>query len=455
MNSAEPSSSPDASDPPVRPDLAPLPPGRFGLPVLGETLALLRSPVRFHEERSRRYGEVYRSHVFGSKTVFISDPEANQWLFAGEGKSVQSMWPYSTRRLFGPLCVSLLQGAEHLERRRLLAPFFSYAAMRGFVPTIEAIARRHFDRWVDQGGVLTVWPAMRVLAFEIAVTLIFGQDGVDIPYLTERFQTWTAGLFSAFPVGLPFTPFGRALKAREELLAYIDARVTARQQCAEQPHDVLGALLSARDDAGRPLSREAIDEEILVLLFAGHDTTVTATSNLLLQLAQHPEVLQAGRAQLDAAPEGPLTLDGLKAIPFLFQAINEGMRCAPPVGGVFRKTTQDVVFQGYRIPKGWSVSVNIRATHYGKNWAAPERFDPSRFGAEGKVRQGAFIPFSGGVRICVGQHFAMVEMSVMLALLLRGYAWALEPGQDLTYDLVPFPRPKSGIRLRFTRRAGA
>ncbi|HLL01830.1 MAG TPA: cytochrome P450 [Myxococcaceae bacterium] len=447
---------PQAETSPEVPSHLPLPPGKTGLPLLGETLEFLRNSSAFVQSRRAQYGEVFRTHLLGAPTAYLLGPEANQWIFSGEGKYLKSRWTPSVRKLMGANCVSLLEGAEHLERRRLLAPHFNYAAMRQFIPTLEALATRHFERWAARPGDFTLWPAMRELVFEFVLSLIFGQDTVDAPLLLHHFELWTAGLFSPVPVGLPFTTFGRALASKQVMLDYLHRVVAERQQRAEQPPDLLGSLLNTRDEAGQPLSREVIVEELLLLLFAGHDTTVTATSNLMLLLAQHPQVLERGR-QAAASLERPLTLESLRAAPLLTQLINEGMRRVPPIGGAFRTTTRDVEYKGYRIPKGWMVSVSIRGAHLGPEWSSPEHFEPERFEPErGEQRKpGTFIPFGGGPRICLGQHFAMAEMGVMLALLLKDYAWELTPGQNLEYTFIPFPRPRSGIQLTFRRVAPA
>ncbi|HYO66548.1 MAG TPA: cytochrome P450, partial [Archangium sp.] len=360
-------------NPNASPEQFPLPPGRSGLPVLGETLSFLRSSRAFTEARRRQYGNVFRTQLFGSPAVLLLGPEAVQWIFAGEGKYLKNRWTPGVRRLLGAQCLSLIEGSEHLERRRLLAPHFSYAAMRQFVPAIEAIARRHFERWAALPGDFTLWSAMRELAFEIALTLIFGQDTVDTPLLLHHFQRWTKGLFSAVTLDLPFTTFGRALASKKVMLDYLDRVVSERQKLGEQPPDLLGALLNTRDDTGNPLPRELIIEELQLLLFAGHDTTVTATSNLMLQLAWHPDVLQRGREAVTGVQE-PLTLDALRSVPYVAQLIHEGMRIVPPIGGAFRTTTRDVEYKGYRIPKGWMVSVSIRGAHLGPEWSSPEQF---------------------------------------------------------------------------------
>ena len=437
---------------PENPANHPLPPGSFGLPLLGETLEFLKGPAEFSAKRQREHGPVFRSHVLGAKTVFLLGAEANQWIFAGDGKYLRNHGTAGVRRLLGARSLALIEGGEHLERRRLLAPHFSYAAMRGFVPTLEALTTRHLERWATRPGDFMLWDAMRELAFEIALALIFGENQVDVPFLLRHFQRWTAGLFSPLPVALPFTSFGRALASKQVMMAYLDKVVAERQKRAEQPPDLLGSLLNSRDEQGRALSSDVIRDELHLMLFAGHDTTVTVMSNLMLQLARNPEALQQGRDAV-AGLAGPLTLDALRGTPMLSQLISEGMRQTPPISGVFRSTTRDVVYNGYRIPKGWTVSLSISAAHQDSNWTQPEQFDPERFSPERNEQRkpGAYVPFGGGPRICLGQHFAMVEMSVLLALLLRHYRWELVPEQDLTYVPFPFPRPRSGILLRFRR----
>lgn len=433
----------------------PLPPGSSGLPLLGETLAFIQNTGKFLEERRRLHGDVFRSHVLGDPIVFLLGPEANRWIFAGENKYLRNRWHLSARKLLGKQSVTMLNGGAHLERRRLLAPHFTYAAMRHFVPRIEAIVQRHCEQWLSGTQPFKAVEAVRALVFEVAIVLMLGESRVDPAYMSRLFKQWAAGLFAVVPLEIPFTTFSRGVAAEKEMRAYLDSLVAERERLAEQPPDTLGSLLSARDDQGQPLSREAVIDELEVLLFAGHDTTVTATSNLLMLLAQYPEVLErCRREQQELVAQGPLTLESLRAMPYLHQVIQEVMRFIPPVGGAFRVTTQDVAYGGYRIPQGWQVSLSIRGSHRSAPWTSPERFDPERMGPERCEHkpQGAYIPFGGGPRVCVGQHFAMVEMAAVAALLLRGYQWELVPGQDLSAIPFPIPLPRDGLLVRFSRR---
>jgi cytochrome P450 len=433
----------------------PLPPGSAGLPLLGETLAFLRAPRKFVQERQARYGPIFRTHLFGAPTMYLTGPEAARWVFAGENKYVQVRWNAGASKVLGVQPITKLTGEAHQKRRRLLMPHFTPAAVRGSVPRIQAIATRHLEAWAERPGVLTVLPAMGALIFEVTLGLVLGDTPLDVERLSRLFRTWTKGLFSAVPLEVPFTALGRALAARRELVSLLEPVVAGREQRSEQPQDVLGSLLSVRDEEGRPLSREAVLDELLILLLAGHDSTQHTLANLVLLLAQHPEALQRCREeQRGAGPHEPLTLEGLRELPWLHQVLQEGLRLIPPAGGVFRVTTQDVACGGYRIPQGWRLILGINGTHRLPPWTDPGRFDPERLGperAEHKQQPNALIPFGGGARVCLGQHFALAEMGVVLSLLVRGYRWELVPGQDLDLVLLPFPHPRSGIRVRFSR----
>ncbi|WP_083681022.1 cytochrome P450 [Archangium sp. Cb G35] len=448
---ASPENSPGSSEDVSR---LPLPPGSSGLPLLGETLAFIRDSGKFLEERRRLHGDVFRSHVLGEPIVFLVGPEANRWIFAGENKYLRNRWHLSARKLLGKQSVAMINGSAHLDRRRLLAPHFTYATMRHFVPRIEALVHQHLEQWLSAKQPFKAVDAVRALVFEVAIVLLMGESRVDAAYMSRLFKQWVAGLFSAVPVDIPFTTFGRGVAAEKEMREYLTPLVAEREKLAEQPPDTLGSLLSARDEQGQPLPRDTVLDELQLLLFAGHDTTVTATSNLMMMLAQHPEVLERCRQEQQVAEKGPLTLESLRAMPYLHQVIQEVMRVIPPVAGAFRVTTQDVAYGGYRIPKGWQISLSIRGTHRSAPWTSPERFDPDRMGSERNEQkpQGAYIPFGGGPRVCVGQHFAMVEMAVAAALLLRGYQWELVPGQDLSLIPFPIPLPRDGLIVRFSRR---
>jgi retinoid hydroxylase len=433
----------------------PLPPGDKGLPVLGHTLAFFRNPAKFSAERRAKYGAVYRSNLLGSETVTVVGTKANQWVFSGENKYLVNRWIYTIRRLLGANSVAMVTGDEHRKRRAMLMNYFKYETMTAFTPAIVELSQQHMQRWAAEGTV-TFEVAMRRLAFEIIAAFLFGEQRkhIDLVWLSQQFKVWTSGMFNV-PVNLPFTGFGKAIRAKHAMNAVLTDIVEARRRTPTEAYDILNALLQARDEHGQPLPTQTIIDDLQVLLFAGHDTTVSVSTNMMMFLAQHPQALERAREEASSLPADALNdLESLKQLPYLDAVLMETMRLVPPVAGLFRKTTTDTEFGGYRIPKDTAVTITPAATHYEPSlWTTPEAFDPERF-LRGEHKREPFqhIPFGGGPRLCLGQNFAMIEMRILLATALRGFRWDVLPDQDLSLKMFPLPIPNSGLRLRFVNR---
>jgi cytochrome P450 len=438
----------------------PLPPGTPGLPLIGETISFLRSPQHFAVKRRTQHGPVFRTHLFGNNAVYLSGPEANRWIFSGEGRYVKNRWTPAIRRLLGARSMAMLEGEAHRTRRTLLMPHFTRASVEGTASMIEATTRRHLEQW-ERLGELRLVPALKTLTFEIATRFLVGTvSDEERASLSHDFDVWTQGFF-ALPIDLPGTTFHSALKGKTRLMNQIRSLVErkAKERTNEgDRHDVLTSLLGARDETGQALDVETIADELHLMFFAGHDTTVTATTNALIHLALYPEVLERARREQNELGEGPMTHERIHRAEWLTQTLNESMRVIPPIAGAFRVTTENTSYGGYTIPEGWTVVLSPVGSHQDPDeFVHPETFDPSRFDKskpENKRSQLAFIPFGGGPRVCIGQHFAMLEMQIMLALFVRDFAWQLKNRNKLAWEAVPFPRPKDGGRVTWQRRAG-
>ncbi len=255
---------------------------------------------------------------------------------------------------------------------------------------------------------------------------------------------------------MPWTKFGRALRCRKLILARIEEIVKERQQQATSTQDVLGLLLQARDEEGNTLSLQELKEQLLTLLFAGHDTLSSALSSLCLLLAQHPEVKEAIRAeQKQLGFPQPLTLEHLKQMTYLEQVLKEVLRVFPPSTGP-REVIESCEFNSYLIPKGWKVLYHSGTTHQDSSiYTQAECFDPERFAperAEDKQKPMSYIPFGGGLRECLGREFAKLEIKLFAALLVREYEWELLPGQNLDMVMLPTVYPREGLKVKFWRR---
>lgn len=430
-----------------RPSSPPLPPGHWGLPFLGETLQFFADP-KFAEKRHQQYGDVFKTRLLGTPTVFLRGAIANRFIFTDETQRFTVTWPPSTKALLGSLSLALQTGATHQSRRKLLAQAFMPRALSGYMATMATITHQYLQRWQQQDH-LTWYPELRNYTFDVACKLLVGFDQGSQTPLGHWFETWCQGLFS-IPLNLPWTRFGKAMVCRRQLLKELERIILDRQNHPPSSHDALGLLITAEDDNGDRLSLDELKEQVLLLLFAGHETLTSAIASFCLLVAQHPDVVEKLRWEQHHLP-ADLTLDTLKQMTYLEQVLQEVMRLVPPVGGGFRKVIHACEFSGYHIPEGWNVLYQINTTHQdGTLYPNPDQFNPDRFRREemGDRQKYGYLPFGGGIRECLGKEFARLEMKVFAACLLRGYTWELLPDQDLSMITVPTPHPRDGLKVK-------
>lgn len=428
----------------------PLPPGNMELPFLGETLEFLRDPL-FARKRHDCYGDIFKTNVLGQPTIFFRGAEATRWVLTQEHQTFKSTWPKSVATLLGAASLATQQGDIHLNRRKLMAQAFQPRALSSYVPAIAAITDCYCQKWQAQGE-FAWYPELRHYTFDVAAKLLIGFENGAQHRLCDWFEMWSQGLFT-IPIAFPWTPFGKALKAREWLLMELETLIRQRQEQSSLGTDALGMLLQAKDEHGKGLSLQELKEQVLLLLFAGHETLTSSLTSLVMLLAQHPTVQDKARAEQAQFQGQVLTAETLKAMTYLDQVTQETLRFIPPVAGGFRQVTQEALYQGYQIPAGWLVNYQISATHHDeRHFPEPGRFDPDRFEPNSQRSRPPFahVPFGGGVRECIGKEFARLEMKILGAKLLQGFQWEIVPHQDLTLMVIPSPRPKDGLRVRFS-----
>ncbi len=274
----------------------PLPPGRRGVPVLGETAAYVRDP-RFIEKRLARYERIFRTHLFGQPAVLMAGAEANRFLLASGIAHVtwREGWPAPFHELLGR-SLFVQEGQEHHRNRALLTPAFHGNALRGYVAPMQEIVTQYLRSW-EAIGTFAWFPRYKELTFEVASRLLLGCRPPDVPRLARLFTQLTAGFAAglALPVRWRWTPYGRAVRARDQLLEYVEWAVRSR---IERPtDDALSRLVLSRDEDGRGLSVEELKAQALLLLFAGHETAASVLTHFSLEMTRNPHVLEKIRME--------------------------------------------------------------------------------------------------------------------------------------------------------------
>uniref|UniRef100_A0A0D9WZJ3 Cytochrome P450 n=1 Tax=Leersia perrieri TaxID=77586 RepID=A0A0D9WZJ3_9ORYZ len=290
----------------TRPPRRNLPPGSLGLPLIGQSLGLLRAmrrndAERWVQERIERYGPVSKLSLFGAPTVLLAGAAANKLLFLHDALAPKQ--PRSLAAILGRRNILELTGDDHRRVRGALMQFLKPDMLRRYVGKIDGEVRRHFaGRWAGGGGgVVTVLPLMKTLTFDIIATLLFGLDRGEIrEQLAAAFAGMLEGMWSV-PVDLPFTPFRNGLRASERARRILEATVREKKANLEQgksspSDDLISCLVSLRDgdDDGRQLlTEEEIVDNAMLALVAGHDTSAILLTFIIRHLATDPTTLAA------------------------------------------------------------------------------------------------------------------------------------------------------------------
>ncbi|BAU13991.1 cytochrome P450 [Leptolyngbya sp. NIES-3755] len=426
--------------------MPPLPPGKFGLPLIGETLEFLIDP-KFVEKRYHKYGAVFKSHILGKPAVFMVGAEAVEFLLSSgfDNFSWREGYPETFHKLLGRSLFAQ-EGEEHRRNRRLIMPAFHGAALARYFEIMDKLICKYLVKW-EQQYEFKWFDEFKQLTFEIASQIFLGTDTSDeAKRLSDSFATLTAGFFS-FPK-LPGSRFHQSMKARQALLDHLDQVIDRRRK--QPTDDALSLLIQAEDENGDRLSHKEVRDQALLLLFAGHETTTAMLTWFALELARHPDVLEKARSEQNQF-DHPITSDQLTKMPYLDQILNEVKRLYPPVPGGFRGVIKPFEFSGYHIPQGWLAQYSILFTHrLPELYPNPETFDVDRW-KDTKQKPFSLIGFGGGSRICIGLAFAKLEMKLIAAHLLRNYNWELLSNQSLKPVLIPTCRPKDGLKVQFQK----
>jgi len=437
---------------------APLPPGRAGLPYLGEVTTFLADGFAFVEERVRQYGPVFKTKILGRPTAVIVGPDAaGQFIDETKVQRSGAMLPH-VQTLFGGHALPVLDGDEHRERKAFVMGAFTREALAGYLPQMQQQVTAALARWSSQPEIRWLDEFKR-LALEVICTTILGLPaGPGLDAVARDYEIFGRG-FSALPIGLPGTTFSKAKQALDRILAVYEKNVQEHQ--ASPKNDGLGRILEARSARdGRAISVDEAKRELHHIVVAGLIVWawfVTA----VVELDRHPDVRERLRAEVSTLPPGRLTPGAFAAAPYLGQVASEIRRISPVVHVFFGKARETFTFAGHRIPRGWMVLFGIRSSHLRPEvYAQPESFDPERFSAarnEAAQHPHAFVPNGAGDahtgHKCAGYEYAPLLLQVFLVELLRsGTSWSFPPDQDLSLDYATIPpSPRGGLRARLTR----
>lgn len=436
----------------------PGPPNRLGL---GNFRGMMKDQLA-HMTAAAEYGPLVSLPLLFQPYVMVLDPVLIQQSLA-QGHTVMRKDRF-THELSRVLGQGLVTSEDDLWRkqRKLVAHAFIPRRIRGYADSMVAAAHRSLDGW-SEGQELPIHKAMAELTLDIVGRTLFDADvrgsAREVGHALEVISDYYALVLESPiqpPQWWPSPGMFRFRKAIRNVDRIIGGIIEDRRRSGEDRGDLLSALLQAQDEEGGGMSDRQLRDECITLFLAGHETTSIALANTLYLLSRHPEVEalvhdEATRVLGDRCA----TSEDYSRLEHTERVIKESMRLYPPVYTIGRQLTEDFELGGYTIRKGDTLLFVQWVTHRSPDcFENPLSFDPDRWLPERAkaIHKYAYFPFGGGPRICIGNHFAMMEAVLVLATLIREYRFELLPGQTLELQPAVTLRAAKDLRMRLVMR---
>jgi len=438
------------------------PPGPRGGWFSAEAKRFRREQLRFYETAARTYGDVVALRMGPYHIRLVYHPDAIEELLVTRARDfVKSPGVRLLRPLLGDGLL-LSEGDFWLRQRRLAQPAFHRQRVAGYGAVMAGFAERHVAGWTD-GAVVELHGEMMALTQAIVAKTLFDADVSGDAHdaaeaarvLAEDFGARLARL--RLPMWLPTPANLRARRAIRRLDAIVARIIGARRASEEDRGDLLSMLVQAQDaDDGTRMTPRQLRDEVMTIFLAGHETTAVALSWTWYLLAQHPDAEARLLDELRTVLAGRApTADDLPRLTYAGMVVAESLRLFPPAYGIGRQAIRASELAGYPLARKDIVVAPTWAVQRDPRWfERPEDFQPERWAGDlaRRLPRFAYFPFGGGPRQCIGNAFALMEATLILAAIVQRVRLELLPGQRVTPAAYVTLRPEPGIRMRVRRR---
>ncbi|XP_074321804.1 cytochrome P450 87A3-like isoform X1 [Silene latifolia] len=419
-----------------------LPPGTMGWPLIGETLQFFAKNTSFDippfvKKRMERYGPVFRTSLVGRPIIISADAELNYLIFQQEGQMFQSWYPDTFTEIFGRENVGSLHGFMYKYLKNMVLNLFGIESLKKMLPEVEESVLKQLNQWSRLDSVELKDSTASMIFNLTAKKLISYDEENSSENLRDSFVAFIKGLIS-FPLNIPGTAYHNCLQGRKRAMTMLKNMLQERRMMpSKHKRDFFDFVLEDLSKEGTLLTEGIALDLMFVLLFASFETTSLALTLAMKFLTDYSLVLKTLTVEHEEIlrrrdnKDSPLAWNEYKSMTYTFQFINETVRLANIVPGIFRKAMKDFDYKGmhqnagYTIPAGWGVMVCPPAVHLNPGrYENPLEFNPSRWqGGEINGASKHFMAFGGGMRFCVGTDFTKVQMAVFLHCLVTKYRW--------------------------------
>lgn len=424
--------------------------------------ALNQSPLEMFTELAR-HGDIVGIRVVNFRNIFINHPDLIEEVLVGHPRRYfKGRVLRANRHVFGEGLLTS-EGDFWLRQRRLVQPAFHRARVVAYAETMVEYTQRIIEGW-RAGEERDVHQEMMRLTLQIVAKTLFNADvardtqdvGKSLELLLELGANFRRTLF--VPHWVP-TPTNLRIKREIAFIESILYRIISeRRTSGHDAGDLLSMLLRAQDEDGSRMTDKQLRDETITLFLAGHETTASSLSWTWWLLAQNPAAEAKLHAELDEILGGRApSMDDLARLPYTANVITESTRLYPPAWGLARIAVEDHELGGYPVKKGMGVAMAQWVVHRDTRWYdTPEEFRPERWDGDfaKRIPRFAYFPFGGGPRQCIGNAFALMEATLILATIAQKYRMHLVP----EHPVVPLAsitlRPRYGVRVVLESRKG-
>ena len=427
-----------------------------------ETLRLVRksytNPLEHARDMQARYGNAVMQKLARRTIVHLFGADAHRLALVNDGQvfSNKKAWDQIIGRIF-PNGLMLRDGDDHRYHRRLMQAGFKSGAMQRYLLEMEPQVQQAVADWpVSPGQPLLAFPTFKTMTLDLAATIFLGMDlGDDSTRLNNAFEATVAASMPMVPLAIPGTILWQGIRAREFMCQYFREQLPAKRQ--GEGSDMFSLLCNATDEDGNRYTDQEVIDHMIFLMMAAHDTTTSTLTSMTYALARHPEWQQRLLEEVESLGVEHLRYEDLDRLEQTEWVMKEALRMYPPLSTLPKYSVAPFEFEGLRIPADAIVITYPIHTHYMEEyWTEPQRFDPMRFSserAEHKRDPYCWVPFSGGAHMCIGLHFAIMQIKLVMFEMLRRYRWSLPEGYDMPVQQSPISKPRDGLPVYFEPRA--
>jgi cytochrome P450 len=426
--------------------------------LLGNLRQMKANPFQALCDWQRDYGDLVRFRLAIRHFYLISHPKLIEQALIKQSDIFVKMYdpkkPTGLALVLGQGLVTS-QGDLWQRQRRLMQPVFQRSNVAALLPQIVTAGNNLLTRWrlLGDGAQVNLADEMMQVTLEVITQTMFSTSVLDkIEHIAPALDTVLryAAKSVMNPLRIPLFIPTQANREFNEASALLDeviyGIIEQRRAQAIAHNDLLDMLLNASDDNGNLMSDKQIRDEVITIFSAGHETTANLLSWTLYLLSRDPDVQAKLRQELDTLLQGKIpTAEDLQQLVYTRAVLNESMRLRPPVGIMMRRISKDTELDGYSLKQGRLAMFNIYNIHHHPDfWQKPERFDPERF-LNGENHRFSFMPFGTGERVCIGNHFALLESQLLLSMIVQHFDLQLLNKGEAEVEMAVTLKPKGGV----------